>query len=165
MSEDYSFVHASILIKVFVGYSADGHRFMSSLCKHSKDWFDCPTKIYFLLFSPWKCFMQVLHQCANEHHNICLLGEIIKMFILVPFFLEVWQNILATQDLLKQALLYTVLLHLCIAPDNMLYFFSFNWKSTDIFLISPWKQMLWVHVRSASSRHFLVPTTYVFVEK
>ena len=36
----------------------------------------------------------------------------------------------------------------------------------NIFLISPWKHMLWALIRSASVRHFLwVPTTYVFVEK
>ena len=30
----------------------------------------------------------------------------------------------------------------------------FQTKTTDIFLISPWKHMLWVLIRSASLRHF-----------
>ena len=39
-------------------------------------------------------------------------------------------------------------------------------KILDMFLISPWKHMLWVLIRSTSARHFYwVPTTYTFVEK
>ena len=37
-----------------------------------------------------------------------------------------------------------------IAPDKMF----FQLKSTDIFLISPQKCMLWVLIRSTSVRHF-----------
>ena len=42
----------------------------------------------------------------------------------------------------------------------------FHPSNIDIFLISPWKHMLWVHIRSTSLRCFLwVLTTYVFMEK
>ena len=44
-----------------------------------------------------------------------------------------------------------------LAPDKVLFRL---YRSIDIFLISPWKHMLWVLIRSAS-----VPTTYVLVEK
>ena len=40
----------------------------------------------------------------------------------------------------------------------------FKTKNLIFFLISPWKHMLWVLIRSASPRHFWwVPTTYVFL--
>ena len=49
-----------------------------------------------------------------------------------------------------------------IAPDKAL----FSAKNIHIFLISAWKHMLWVLIRSASPRCFWwVPTTYVFMQK
>ena len=53
------------------------------------------------------------------------------------------------------------LVHLYIAPEKTGYPLKIN-----IFLISPWKHMLWVLIGSTSARHLKwEPTTYVFVEK
>ena len=111
-----------------------------------------------------------------DTHNICFCEKIRKLwklfFLFFSFFRKcfIWHRVRTCLTLIKFSIhffttkwlsLSLVFKQIVLTPHLLIRLFL-RLKSIDIFLIFPWKRMLWVLNRSASERHFYEYPQHMF---